>query len=481
MLRFCASVVGGSRAARICVGIACMVASLPTFSVPASAQESSRSSEETRSSDDVQLYLLKRATIDPTTSPFVMDTRDTPGAVRGLRLRALHGRLSITNVRIRYADGTDYKEERAILLAAGERTRAINPTDEDRFVDSVELHFKPLGRSAATAELELIAHQTAKGRELERQPRQTAAASEPGAAPVSQPARVTVAQSTEAAPAVTSSISLASSEQQVLGVTTPVSTAIGPLLPVRPGRRAAIIDAVATHSDDEILMAAQRVRLADEKAIIALQKHIGKFSRIRLSVMESALEVSKVAIAFANGERSEVAIDTRFEPNQGSDWLDLKQPGFISEISVAYVGRPQSLGHARIELIGTYAPGWLGPEGEARKHNDGWVLLGSRTAGFIGYRSEIYRIGADRGSFRSVRIDTLGRAVTLNSLHVRHPGGDETVVPVRSRLPKDGTWGPLTISETPHQIETIEARYRSRFFDPAATDEGAAIVRIWAR
>lgn len=97
--------------------------------------------------------------------------------------------------------------------------------------------------------------------------------------------------------------------------------------------------------------------------------------------------------------------------NSRTNWIDLKGDRFIKEIQLVYRSEPSFRGQARIEVFGKYAPGWLGPQGEGRKYNQGWVLLGAQTAGFVGFDKDVIPVGANEGGFKRIRVTVRDRAI----------------------------------------------------------------------
>ncbi len=187
-------------------------------------------------------------------------------------------------------------------------------------------------------------------------------------------------------------------------------------------------------------------------------------------------------IVYANGETDTLAINADIPKNSRTNWIDLRGDRFIREIQLVYRSRPSFSGQARIEIFGRYAPGWLGPNGEGRKYNQGWVLLGAQTAGFIGFDKDIIPVGSNEGGFRRLRVTVRDRAITLNEVKVVYTDGQDETIPVRTRVDAGGTFGPIDLRAGRRgAIDHIEAKYRSRFFDSSARGKGSAIVEIWGQ
>ena len=74
-------------------------------------------------------------------------------------------------------------------------------------------------------------------------------------------------------------------------------------------------------------------------------------------------------------------------------------------------------------MFGEYENGWLGPNGEGRKYNDGWVLLGTDTAGSVGFDRVKIPVGKNEGGFKQLRVSVKDRDVTMTNLAVVYNDG----------------------------------------------------------
>jgi CBS domain-containing protein len=232
----------------------------------------------------------------------------------------------------------------------------------------------------------------------------------------------------------------------------------------------------------DVLFGAQYVGFLTDRDTIRIGSEVGKFSKIRLRVLDNDIHINEMKVVYANGESDTLAINADIPKNSRTNWIDLRGDRFIKEIQLVYRSRPSFSGQARIEVFGRYAPGWLGPNGEGRKYNQGWVLLGAQTAGFIGFDKDIIPVGANEGGFRRLRVTVRDRAITLNEIKVVYTDGQDETIPIRTRVDAGGTFGPIDLRAGRRgSIDHIEAKYRSRFFDSSAKGKGSAIVEIWGQ
>jgi hypothetical protein len=201
-----------------------------------------------------------------------------------------------------------------------------------------------------------------------------------------------------------------------------------------------------------------------------------------LRVLDNDIHITEMKVVYNNGESDTLAINADIPKNSRTSWIDLRGDRFIKEIQLVYRSRPNFNGQARIELFGRYAPGWLGVDGEGRKYNQGWLLLGAQTAGFVGFDKDDIPIARNEGGFKRLRVTVRDRAITLNEIKIIYADGSDETVPIRTRVDAGGTYGPIDLKGRHRQpIDHIEARYRSRFFDSSAKGKGAAIVEIWGK
>ena len=205
-------------------------------------------------------------------------------------------------------------------------------------------------------------------------------------------------------------------------------------------------------------------------------------SRVRLRVLDNDIFINELKIIYANGETDTLAVNANVPKNSRTNWIDFKGDRFIKEIQLVYRSKPSFRGQARIEVFGQYAPGWLGPQGEGRKYNQGWVLLGAQTAGFVGFDKDVIPVGSNEGGFKKIRVTVKDRAITLNEIRVIYTDGTDETIPVRTRVDAGGTYGPIDLKgDRRAAIDRIEAKYRSRFFDASARGKGSAIVEVWGQ
>lgn len=402
-----------------------------------------------------QLVIISEQDVDLSLDRFTVDTTAAKGGYKGVRVRAARGHFDVSKVQVVYNDGSVHNEDRRINLYQGERSRPINPTADSYFVDQVTVEMVPTG---GRGRLQILGIQSREGREMIRQARGTASAGPGGGAPRT---------STVVAPQE-------SVTDRTVSGNVPVKPTVDAPSAAAPGQPT---------EGGEVLFGAQYVGFINDRDVIRVGPEIGKFERIRMRVLDNDIHITELKVVYSNGETDTLAINANIPKNSRTNWIDLKGDRFIKEIQMVYHSKPSFRGQARIEVFGQYAPGWLSPTGEGRKYNQGWVLLGAQTAGFVGFDKDIIPVGRNEGGFRKLRVTAKDRAITLSEIKVVFANGSEELIPIKTKVEAGGTYGPIDLQpdRTKVAIDHIEAKYRSRFFDSSARGKGTAIVEIWGQ
>jgi hypothetical protein len=402
------------------------------------------SAEARKNNRGEQLVVLAEVDVDLGIDKFSIDVSAAKGAYKGIRVRNVNAPLmDVQLVQVVYDDGTVHNEARQIDMYRGERSRPINPTWEHRFVDRINVEMIPQRRGRGR--FQVLGIQDEEGRRMDRS--YAAAPSRPSRPVISQPSRPSTAIDTRP--------------------TTNQPT------DVSPG---------SVTAGGDVLLGSQYVGFGVDRDTIRVGGEIGKFDRIRFRVLDNDIFIREIRVVYANGETDSLAVNAEIPKNSRTNWIPIKGTQFIREIQMIYRSKTNFRGQARIEVFGDYARGWLGPQGEGRRYNLGWVLLGAQTAGFVGFDRDVIPVGRNEGGFKRVRVTVRDRAITLNEVKVIYVNGEETTVPVRARVDAGSSYGPIELAgESRRAIERVEAKYRSRFFDSSAAGRGSAVVEIWGQ
>ena len=400
------------------------------------------------------LVVIAEHDIDLATDRYSIDISKAKGGYKGIRVKAKQGFFDLSSVQVIYADGSKHDEVRQIDMNQGERSRQINPTGDHRFVDQVNITQTP---TRGRGRLQILGIQNREGREMSR-----------GDGGYSGRPRPSTS---------------GGGDDRVTPTTPPPVATADPVAPVetRPTAPVETTAPVGRASEGgDVLFGAQYVGFGVDRDVVRVGNEIGKFERIRLRVLENDIFINELKVVYSNGETDTLAVNANVPKNSRTNWIDLKGDRFIKEIQMVYKSKPSFKGQARVEVFGQYAAGWLGPNGEGRKFNQGWVLLGAQTAGFVGFDKDVIPVGKNEGGFKKLRVTVKDRAITLNEVKVIYTDGSDETIPVRTRVDAGGTYGPIDLKgEKRIAIDRIEAKYRSRFFDASAKGKGTAIVEVW--
>jgi hypothetical protein len=234
-------------------------------------------------------------------------------------------------------------------------------------------------------------------------------------------------------------------------------------------------------SGGDVLIGARAVSLGAEHDVIRVDGDVGKFRRIRLRVLENDIFVNEVKVVYADGDPDTLAVHAEIKQVTRTRWFRLGGDRFIKEIQLNYRARPNFKGQARVEVWGEFAEGWLGPQGEGHKYNQGWVLLGAQTAGFTGFENDLIPVGHNEGGFKRIRVAARDRAITVNELRVVYDSGQEDIVPVNRKIEAGSTFGPISLRGVgTRAIKEIRAKYSARS-NRWGAGKGGAIVEVWGQ
>ena len=384
--------------------------------------------------------LLGTREVDLSKGSDAIDVSKAKGRVKAIRLEAKDQAIVMSRVQVVYNNSTIYNEDRRINLLDGERTRPINLTADERFVDQINLVYEKEAGAKDKPTIEVWGLQSPTG----------ATASRSGAPP----------------PVANNATSGGGSTSPIAGpATTPTKTTAS------KGEQTAA----------GVLFGSQHVGFGVDRDVIRVGGEIGKFDRMRLRVLDNDVHINEIKVIYSNGEPDTLAVGQEIKQNTFTKWLDLKGDRFIREVQLSYRSKPSFKGQATVEVYGDYAEGWLGPNGEGRKYNQGWVLLAAQTAGFIGFDKDVIPVGKNEGGFKRIRVTVRDRAITLNEIRVVYGSGQEDIVPVKARVDAGSTYGPIDLKGGTRVIREIEARYRSRLIDASAKGKGRAVVEIWGQ
>lgn len=380
----------------------------------------------------------------------VVDLERAKGSFKAFRVNVVEGEAKLINIQVRYLNGQAHNERRAINLLRNERTRAIDQRAAERFVDGATVCFET--GQKGQAKFEIFGLQSRKGASAAR-PAVKTALTWPAACP-SGPGAAPVAQKPTTGPIPTTP-------------TAPVAQTAQPGTQLPGGA---------------VLFGVQNVGFLRDRDVIRVGANLGQFDRIQLRVLDNDVFINELDVNYVDGTSQKLVVNSDIKQNTRTTWLNITGTKFVKDINMNYRSRANFKGQARIEVYGQIAEGWLGPNGRGRQFNEGWVLLGAQTAGRF-LRAEVDRIevGRNEGLFKRVRITVKDRALVFDEMRIVYGNGEEEVIPVKTTVAANSTFGPVDLKGGNRVIKEIRARYRSAIVDAKAVGRGAAVVEIWGQ
>ncbi|MFM7085283.1 MAG: hypothetical protein ACKOW3_09845 [Hyphomicrobium sp.] len=470
-----------------------------------------------------------------------IDTEKTEGAFRSVRIRNKGGSLiNLTNVQITYNDGSTHNEDRLINIRKGERTKKIAETANDKFIDRITLSWKATG---GQSKLQIIGYQTSAGRSMDRSSSnisQNIPLPSTGAPPLSMGPTLpssassgsqttedmtTIGQNnrsetkTELAPSSLAIPSALPNQQAKLeeqapapygpvmsdgetttqlstSGTTEVSKADIP--PYQEQDKTNIFPSVSppppltpldtkdvSYPGDEILLGYQNISLSIERHNIKINPEIGKIGHIRFSAGTSEVQITSLKVLYSDGSFQDITLNADLRDQVPSPWIELHGDKFIREIEYNNQTKKNSKEVARIEILGQHVKGWLIGNGEGKKFNQGWVLLGAKTTSFKNIDKDTFRIADNDGGLTKVKIIAKERPLTLREIRVIYFSGPDEVFTIKDRVDPQKPYGPLEFRGGRSAVKEIQVKYRARI-DLAnglnnIVEGSPAIVEIWGQ
>ncbi len=361
-----------------------------------------------------------------------IDVSKAPGAFRGIRVKNKGASaIDLQRVQVVYSDGSVHNEDRQIDMKKGERSREIAAGPADKFIDKVNLTWKA---TKGKGSVQVLGLQTRDGRKQVRP---------------KGPATGDLSAKADTGP------------------------------PTADSSKGPVVDG------NDVMFGYQNVGFGIDRDVIKVGGEIGKFDRLRLRVLANDVHINTLKVVYMDGSEQDLAVDADIRANTRTSWLEVQGDKFIREIQMSYRSKPNFKGQARIEVTGQYADGWLGPNGEGKKFNAGWVLLGAQTAGFTGFDKDTITVGKNEGGFGKLRVVAKDRAITLREIRVVFFTGPDEVFTMRERVDPGNPYGPLEFKAGRSAIKEIQAKYRSRFDLAKGLKnlfEGTpAVVEVWGQ
>ncbi|MBU1211431.1 MAG: hypothetical protein KJ587_09185 [Alphaproteobacteria bacterium] len=364
---------------------------------------------------------IAQHTVEANANEETIDLAGAEGSYVGFQLRGRRGRVAIQQIVLKFQGDAKHESPAPFQLRAGERTRVFARDDTERFPEVLSLTYQESARNSRSAMLELWGLQTRDGRNAVRL------------------------------------------EQQM-----PV-----PPPPPRVGQ-------LELDASKSILITAKTAAREVTSETLDVPDGIGRFTRLKLATRASEAEIERVSVLFDDGSHKDFAVNGRLQPNSSTPWFDIDGSKFIKHVGLELKEKTSLTAPARFELYGDLEESWLKSGGDGARFNDGWILIGAQTAGFVGFDNDVITLADHGDGFSELRVNVSGRAITLNQLRIVYDNDEEDIVPVRSRIEAGDTYGPITL-RSGQKVREVLARYRSRVIEATNQDDNSALVQVWAK
>jgi hypothetical protein len=232
-------------------------------------------------------------------------------------------------------------------------------------------------------------------------------------------------------------------------------------------------------SNGEVLFGVEDVGFLVDRDVIPVGAEIGKFDRVRLRVLKNDIHIVDLKAVYESGDFETLLTDQLIRSDRKTQWIPLNRDAFLKEFRIVYRSRPSFKGQARVEVFGEYKDGWLGPNGEGAKYNNGWVLLGTDTAGSVGFDRVKIPVGQNEGGFKKLRVSVKDRDITLTKLAIVYAdGAKDELQSSRTKIAADEAFGPVDLKKDA-VIKEILGVWRSRAIATSKRNRAYATVEVW--
>lgn len=447
-------------AATVAVAMACLAA-------PTVAQQRS---------DEGTWVLLAGKDVALASGSDTVDVTKAKGAFKALRISNAGEAIDISRVRVVYADNSFHIEERRINLLKGERTRPIDPRAASKHVDTVAITFKPVPAARQPARLEIYGLQDAAGAKAVRAGLGVAPVGSggPAAAPLAKDAAAKSPGARDGDKSATAAAGAGAAAAATAGRTTtaPAETKPIKIEPV-PAKGRCL-------GRGHLLIASAVVAPGAEQEAIKIGPRIGHFDRLRLCVSNNDIDLAGLRVRFTDGASTDLAFAGAVRAGHRTQGLDLKADRFIDRVDLLLKKKPGGAS-AEVEIWGELAEDYL--DERAKLYDDGWIpLVSLQPARFVGFTVDKEEPGRHKSGFSQVRILARDRDITADYVTLTFADGKTQRFDLnRLRVENGRPSSALAVEGGRKVITSVEARYRSRFFDPDARGRDKALVEIWGK
>lgn len=224
------------------------------------------------------------------------------------------------------------------------------------------------------------------------------------------------------------------------------------------------------------LLGRQGVNFKVDRDVIDVGKKEGKFTRIKLKVLNARINLYALSVKYANGAVERLDVKTQLKKGAETRAIDLAGRGrYIRQIELVYRSRPKFKGRGTVEVYGLKQVAAPAPASSVKKLDDGWDFLGEKRVA-AGADRDIIDVGRKEGRYSKLRLSVLENGIRLYVLKVHYANGTSESLNVDEVVNANTRSRAFDLAGEGRFIRRIELVYRSR-----DNNKGRALVKVYGQ
>ncbi len=227
----------------------------------------------------------------------------------------------------------------------------------------------------------------------------------------------------------------------------------------------------ARYGPDWLLLGTERVGARRERDVIHVDQRPGPYAGLRLHATGGPVDVRRVLVTFADGQRAEVAFDGAIDANASTRRIVLPRTGqAIDTIEITHRARTSADGAALVEFWGERAarvamqpqpPPIIERNRQQRPpFSNRWEVLGRKVVNSNIDRAVI-PVGRDIGRFRKLRLKVRNHDIFLMDVNVHYGNGHIDAWPINRRVRDEEQGVDFDLTGGRRVIDRVVVRYRA--------------------
>lgn len=213
----------------------------------------------------------------------------------------------------------------------------------------------------------------------------------------------------------------------------------------------------APTGEEWVLLGTERVGKNPERDVISVGRRDGHFERIMFKVYGNDVRVGDVKVVFGNGQSDHLNVRELIRDGQSSGVFHV--PGHdrvIERVELIYQSEHTWRRSATVEVYGQLSRASTGPIGDV-----GWEVLGMQAVAFHVDHDTI-AVGADKGRFRSVKLNVQDHDIYLYNVRVTFGSGEMQEFAIDGLIRGGTGTRELDLRGDRRRVAKIDLVYRTR-------------------